>query len=173
MGSVHFHVFSFKILQWKVDLACILEVMKPYIYLYCCIWPCFHMTDQAWNFIRLFNSNGGITDPKKIKSFYLWGWIFFSPIWLIMHTSGQGSSLIICVGILTGYTDTLFKMLVQLSGGLQETTLSWSFKIMRLWFYLLFPPTWVVLMIEMLDSGMPCLTFKLSKTFYLAIYWKN
>ncbi|WJZ90160.1 hypothetical protein VitviT2T_009325 [Vitis vinifera] len=30
---------------------------------------------------------------------------------------GQGSSLIICVGILTGYTDTLYKMLVQLSGG--------------------------------------------------------
>lgn len=30
--------------------------------------------------------------------------------------SGQGSSLIICVGILTGYTDTLQKMLTQLSG---------------------------------------------------------
>ncbi|CAN0892873.1 Preprotein translocase subunit SCY2, chloroplastic [Linum grandiflorum] len=29
---------------------------------------------------------------------------------------GQGSSLIICVGILTGYTDTLHKMLTQLSG---------------------------------------------------------
>ncbi|CAL1389769.1 unnamed protein product [Linum trigynum] len=29
---------------------------------------------------------------------------------------GQGSSLIICVGILTGYTDTLHKMLSQLSG---------------------------------------------------------
>ncbi|CAH9077430.1 unnamed protein product [Cuscuta epithymum] len=29
---------------------------------------------------------------------------------------GQGSSLIICVGILTGYTDTLYKMLNQLSG---------------------------------------------------------
>ncbi|CAK9151062.1 unnamed protein product [Ilex paraguariensis] len=29
---------------------------------------------------------------------------------------GQGSSLIICVGILTGYTDTLYKMLSQLSG---------------------------------------------------------
>ncbi|PPR87916.1 hypothetical protein GOBAR_AA32771 [Gossypium barbadense] len=29
---------------------------------------------------------------------------------------GQGSSLIICVGILTGYTDTLYKMLTQLSG---------------------------------------------------------
>ncbi|XP_048233324.1 preprotein translocase subunit SCY2, chloroplastic isoform X2 [Ricinus communis] len=29
---------------------------------------------------------------------------------------GQGSSLIICVGILTGYTDTLYKMLCQLSG---------------------------------------------------------
>ncbi|XP_050236218.1 preprotein translocase subunit SCY2, chloroplastic isoform X2 [Mercurialis annua] len=28
---------------------------------------------------------------------------------------GQGSSLIICVGILTGYTDTLYKMLCQLS----------------------------------------------------------
>ncbi|OMP05026.1 SecY/SEC61-alpha family [Corchorus olitorius] len=28
---------------------------------------------------------------------------------------GQGSSLIICVGILTGYTDTLYKMLTQLS----------------------------------------------------------
>ncbi|KAK6937522.1 SecY/SEC61-alpha family [Dillenia turbinata] len=30
---------------------------------------------------------------------------------------GQGSSLIICVSILTGYTDTLYKMLSQLSGG--------------------------------------------------------
>ncbi|GLT52739.1 hypothetical protein SLA2020_260610 [Shorea laevis] len=29
---------------------------------------------------------------------------------------GQGSSLIICVGILTGYTDTLYKMLTQLWG---------------------------------------------------------
>lgn len=29
---------------------------------------------------------------------------------------GQGSSLIICVGILTGYTETLYKMLTQLSG---------------------------------------------------------
>ncbi|XP_058077718.1 preprotein translocase subunit SCY2, chloroplastic isoform X1 [Magnolia sinica] len=29
---------------------------------------------------------------------------------------GQGSSLIICTGILTGYTDTLYKMLSQLSG---------------------------------------------------------
>ncbi|EOX94788.1 hypothetical protein QUC31_004685 [Theobroma cacao] len=29
---------------------------------------------------------------------------------------GQGSSLIICIGILTGYTDTLYKMLTQLSG---------------------------------------------------------
>uniref|UniRef100_A0A2P2LS53 Preprotein translocase subunit SCY2ic isoform X1 n=1 Tax=Rhizophora mucronata TaxID=61149 RepID=A0A2P2LS53_RHIMU len=29
---------------------------------------------------------------------------------------GQGSSLIICVGILTGYTDTLYKMLSQFSG---------------------------------------------------------
>ncbi|GAV89495.1 SecY domain-containing protein, partial [Cephalotus follicularis] len=29
---------------------------------------------------------------------------------------GQGSSLVICVGILTGYTDTLYKMLAQLSG---------------------------------------------------------
>ncbi|XP_027160016.1 preprotein translocase subunit SCY2, chloroplastic [Coffea eugenioides] len=34
---------------------------------------------------------------------------------------GQGSSLIICVGILTGYTDTLSKMLTQLSG----TAVSW------------------------------------------------
>ncbi|KAJ0054625.1 hypothetical protein Pint_03342 [Pistacia integerrima] len=34
---------------------------------------------------------------------------------------GQGSSLIICVGILTGYTDTLYKMLSQLSG----SALSW------------------------------------------------
>ncbi|KAK1318229.1 hypothetical protein QJS10_CPB04g00582 [Acorus calamus] len=30
---------------------------------------------------------------------------------------GQGSSLIICAGILTGYTDTLYKMFVQVSGG--------------------------------------------------------
>ncbi|XP_057509290.1 LOW QUALITY PROTEIN: preprotein translocase subunit SCY2, chloroplastic-like [Actinidia eriantha] len=29
---------------------------------------------------------------------------------------GQGSSLVICVGILTGYTDTLYKMLSQLTG---------------------------------------------------------
>ncbi|XP_052187468.1 preprotein translocase subunit SCY2, chloroplastic [Diospyros lotus] len=29
---------------------------------------------------------------------------------------GQGSSLIICVGILTGYTDTLYKMLLQITG---------------------------------------------------------
>jgi preprotein translocase subunit SecY len=29
---------------------------------------------------------------------------------------GHGSSLIICVGILTGYTDTLHKMLTQFSG---------------------------------------------------------
>ncbi|KAL2556770.1 Preprotein translocase subunit SCY2 [Forsythia ovata] len=34
---------------------------------------------------------------------------------------GQGSSLIICVGILTGYTDTLYKMLTQLTG----SALSW------------------------------------------------
>ncbi|GER55345.1 protein translocase secy subunit [Striga asiatica] len=34
---------------------------------------------------------------------------------------GQGSSLIICVSILTGYTETLHKMLTQLSG----STLSW------------------------------------------------
>ncbi|XP_043697680.1 preprotein translocase subunit SCY2, chloroplastic [Telopea speciosissima] len=34
---------------------------------------------------------------------------------------GQGSSLIICAGILTGYTDTLYKMLSQLSG----SALSW------------------------------------------------
>ncbi|KAF5731527.1 preprotein translocase subunit SCY2 chloroplastic-like [Tripterygium wilfordii] len=34
---------------------------------------------------------------------------------------GQGSSLIICVGILTGYTDTLYKMLSQLSG----SSVSW------------------------------------------------
>ncbi|KAL0391016.1 UNVERIFIED_CONTAM: Preprotein translocase subunit SCY2, chloroplastic [Sesamum calycinum] len=34
---------------------------------------------------------------------------------------GQGSSLIICVGILTGYTDTLYKMLTQLSG----SSVSW------------------------------------------------
>ncbi|XP_057780623.1 preprotein translocase subunit SCY2, chloroplastic [Salvia miltiorrhiza] len=34
---------------------------------------------------------------------------------------GQGSSLIICVNILTGYTDTLYKMLAQLSG----SSVSW------------------------------------------------
>ncbi|XP_020550630.1 preprotein translocase subunit SCY2, chloroplastic isoform X2 [Sesamum indicum] len=34
---------------------------------------------------------------------------------------GQGSSLIICVSILTGYTDTLYKMLTQLSG----SSVSW------------------------------------------------
>ncbi|WCJ29198.1 Protein translocase subunit SecY [Euphorbia peplus] len=34
---------------------------------------------------------------------------------------GQGSSLIICVGILTGYTDTLYKMLCELSG----SAISW------------------------------------------------
>lgn len=34
---------------------------------------------------------------------------------------GQGSSLVICVGILTSYTDTLYKMLSQLSGN----ALSW------------------------------------------------
>ncbi|KAK8570168.1 hypothetical protein V6N13_002865 [Hibiscus sabdariffa] len=34
---------------------------------------------------------------------------------------GQGSSLIICVGILTGYTDTLYKMLTQLS----DSAVSW------------------------------------------------
>ncbi|TYI48993.1 hypothetical protein E1A91_D12G005000v1 [Gossypium mustelinum] len=34
---------------------------------------------------------------------------------------GQGSSLIICVGILTGYTDTLYKMLTQLS----ESAVGW------------------------------------------------
>lgn len=34
---------------------------------------------------------------------------------------GQGSSLIICVNILTGYTDTLHKMLVQLAG----SSVSW------------------------------------------------
>ncbi|XWS31592.1 hypothetical protein CRYUN_Cryun23aG0089500 [Craigia yunnanensis] len=39
---------------------------------------------------------------------------------------GQGSSLIICVGILTGYTDTLYKMLTQLSG----SVVSW-------WLYML------------------------------------
>ncbi|CAL2280874.1 unnamed protein product [Prunus armeniaca] len=35
---------------------------------------------------------------------------------------GQGSSLIICVQILTGYTETLYKMLSQLSGG----SVSWG-----------------------------------------------
>lgn len=30
--------------------------------------------------------------------------------------AGHGSSLIICVGILTGYTDTLHKMITQFSG---------------------------------------------------------
>lgn len=39
---------------------------------------------------------------------------------------GQGSSLIICAGILTGYTDTLYKMLSQLSG-----------TGVRLWLYIL------------------------------------
>ncbi|OVA05753.1 SecY/SEC61-alpha family [Macleaya cordata] len=39
---------------------------------------------------------------------------------------GQGSSLIICAGILTGYTDTLYKMLTQLSG----SAVSW-------WLYIL------------------------------------
>lgn len=34
----------------------------------------------------------------------------------VIFASGQGSSLIICAGILTGYTDTLYKMLSQLSG---------------------------------------------------------
>jgi preprotein translocase subunit SecY len=33
---------------------------------------------------------------------------------------GHGSSLIICVGILTGYTDTLHKMLTQFSGNLSR-----------------------------------------------------
>lgn len=33
-----------------------------------------------------------------------------------MHGSGQGSSLVVCVGILTGYMDTLYKMLMQLLG---------------------------------------------------------
>ncbi|KAF6149118.1 hypothetical protein GIB67_000896 [Kingdonia uniflora] len=41
-----------------------------------------------------------------MKSFYL----------IDSANSGQGSSLIICVGILTGYTETLYKMLCQLSG---------------------------------------------------------
>jgi len=34
----------------------------------------------------------------------------------VSYVSGQGSSLVICVGILTSYTDTLYKMLLQLSG---------------------------------------------------------
>ncbi|MQL68982.1 hypothetical protein Taro_001251 [Colocasia esculenta] len=34
----------------------------------------------------------------------------------IARAQGHGSSLIICAGILTGYTDTLYKMLSQLSG---------------------------------------------------------
>ncbi|RAL53415.1 hypothetical protein DM860_007087 [Cuscuta australis] len=36
------------------------------------------------------------------------------------HGFGQGSSLIICVGILTGYTDTLYKMINQLSGNVSS-----------------------------------------------------
>ncbi|KAK2990496.1 hypothetical protein RJ640_019776 [Escallonia rubra] len=35
---------------------------------------------------------------------------------VILWSDGQGSSLLICVGILTGYMDTLYKMLSQLSG---------------------------------------------------------
>ena len=35
---------------------------------------------------------------------------------LFIWNIGQGSSLIICAGILTGYTDTLHKMLSQISG---------------------------------------------------------
>ncbi|XWS36289.1 hypothetical protein CRYUN_Cryun20dG0072900 [Craigia yunnanensis] len=46
---------------------------------------------------------------------------------------GQGSSLIICVGILTGYTDTLYKMLIQLSG----TSLVLSKEAVSWWPYML------------------------------------
>lgn len=46
--------------------------------------------------------------------FIIWNAVFFNLIH--MHISGQGSSLVICVGILTGYTETLYNMLSQLSG---------------------------------------------------------
>jgi len=42
--------------------------------------------------------------------------LLFNLLHLIIPSSGQGSSLIICVGILTGYMETLYKMLTQLSG---------------------------------------------------------
>lgn len=44
--------------------------------------------------------------------------------------SGQGSSLIICVGILTGYTEMLYNMLSRLSGRWLD-----EFDLLRLCFY--------------------------------------
>lgn len=53
----------------------------------------------------------------------LWEILKWSNRWNLLipfsvHFTGHGSSLIICVGILTGYTETLHKMLNQISGTL-------------------------------------------------------
>ncbi|KAL6502852.1 Preprotein translocase subunit scy2, chloroplastic [Orobanche hederae] len=57
---------------------------------------------------------------------------------------GQGSSLVICVAILTGYTETLHKMLTQLSG----STLSWWPYILAVLGVFTIVTMWAVLVTE-------------------------
>ncbi|KAL6499508.1 Preprotein translocase subunit scy2, chloroplastic [Orobanche gracilis] len=57
---------------------------------------------------------------------------------------GQGSSLVVCVAILTGYTETLHKMLTQLSG----STLSWWPYILAVLGVFTIVTMWAVLVTE-------------------------
>ncbi|KDP21470.1 hypothetical protein JCGZ_21941 [Jatropha curcas] len=57
---------------------------------------------------------------------------------------GQGSSLIICVGILTGYTDTLHKMLCQFSG----SAFSWWLYIFSVLGIFMMVTMWAVVVTE-------------------------
>lgn len=70
---------------------------------------------EVWLFLGLKLSR---VKTKFVYSFYylIISMVEFFLSLLKMCNSGQGSSLIICVGILTSYTDTLYKHLSQLSG---------------------------------------------------------
>ncbi|KAG8389358.1 hypothetical protein BUALT_Bualt02G0221000 [Buddleja alternifolia] len=57
---------------------------------------------------------------------------------------GQGSSLIICVSILTGYTDTLYKMLTQLSG----SSVSWGPYVLAVLGVFMVVTMWAVVVTE-------------------------
>lgn len=68
-----------------------------------------------------------LSDMKDTSDLDICLIIQFILLWLIILSSGQGSSLIICVGILTGYMETLYKMLTQLSGTcLEENDAFWN-----------------------------------------------